>query len=706
MHTAFFRHLHNATSLSCALFTLVLLLPAVGQAQDGKARRPGANDDTVLERVTVSATGSGSAGHTPFSAKTMEERRLKTVEDVLNATPGIAINSWGGNHLSTTYVRGVGGMYPMNMDDSLLSFSVNGSSMNARYLRLGTLDLDSIDVLKGPQGTQSSASASAGLVSMTPRLPSQEFDGYIGSELGTGRQHTVEGAIGGGLTEDLSGRFAMRYSGENHWIDRLADGEPISKPSDFAVRGSLLWDIDDATSALLTLERQDSRAWPTLLVLRPYPDQPVLDLPAGFYNDVRQTIDRAALKLSHDFPTSRITSTSSFYHAKSNEALVYDKALMAALYHSPSLYWRQEKPDEHVFDQDLRWSSLEGERLEWALGLFAEHADRSYDSCSFGRYCTAFRDFDTDRYGLYGNTVLPLTDRLKLDAGLRYERSRTRFDATYHGSAGISTDSRELTEDALTGKLGLTYALTPDLEIHARVARGFKPGGFNVYSTQIAEGSPFRGATTDSVEAGFDAEFAAGLFSLSGAAYLNRVEDNHLLSYDSKTFLVSALNADTRAKGVDLSAGWHPGNGFDLTAGLSYVDADIRSSIFGIGDGDVLTGNKVPDAASWSATASLSYTRDLEPMLGMTEPQLITRIDYRYVGKRPADPQNHFDLDGYHKLDARIALAEGKTEFYLRGENLLDEKYDLYAYDAPASGVRYGAMVRGRAVMAGVTRKF
>lgn len=694
-------------SVSWQALSLMVLLPAAAAAQGASdASGSEAAGTTQLDQIVLTTTNQASVSNPEISGEDLVRRRLQTVEAVLAETPGVSINSWGGNHLTSVSIRGVGGMYPMSLDDSMVTLSVDGSPVSARHLGIGTLDVESISILKGVQGTAGAAAGAAGTVVIETRKPSQEFSGYVSSEIGTDLQRLVEGAVGGGITETLSGRLALRYSGSEHWVNNSGTGDPVSNPQQLAGRGSLLWDGGNGTSVLLTGEREDSRELPTLLMLKPYADTPELDLPDGIFDKVNKITDRYAVKANHDFEALRLTSTTSYTGSSATEVLAYDQALYNALYGAPMVYWTREKSEEHVINQDFQISSLPDASMPWTVGVFGEHADRSYDSCIYGVSCNSYRDFTTGRLGVYGNVTVPVGEKLKVDAGLRYIWSETDFDADYYGSGSLARDSRTLREDALTGKLGLSYQVLPETEIYARYARGFTPGGFNIYGTRVADGTPYRGAVVDTVEAGFNSGLADGLVTVSGTAYANWVKDNHLLSYDSNTFVVSALNADTRSYGAELEATWNPVDGLSLTAGAAYTDTRIETSIFGIGDGDVLAGNEVPDIAPWSFHANASYSLELPDFLGLTAPELNTSISYRYTAERAANPQNSLDLAGYHKLDARAALAHGGTEFYVRGDNLLDEKYDLYGYFSPASGTAYGAAARGRSVFAGFTHKF
>ncbi|MBB4268059.1 TonB-dependent receptor [Roseospira visakhapatnamensis] len=93
------------------------------------------------------------------------------------------------------------------------------------------------------------------------------------------------------------------------------------------------------------------------------------------------------------------------------------------------------------------------------------------------------------------------------------------------------------------------------------------------------------------------------------------------------------------------------------------------------------------------------------------DPMLTSTIRNQYVGERPGDPENNFDLDSYHKLDVRVGLSTDNAELYFRADNLLDDHYDLYGYYYSAmipgrSDASIGGPARGRSFVVGAAYHF
>lgn len=709
-------------SLLATTSAVLFCMPALASAADGAVPaaqaasgvdQPGkdAENATVLQTLTVTARRSEeNAKAVPFSVNVLngeqlESRRSLSIEDALRTTPGINVNSSGGSNSYNIYVRGVGSLYQMSMDDSAVLFNLDGVSMSPRHASLGTLDVERVEVLKGPQGTLFGGNAGAGAVNMVSRRPTPYLEGAVRGEIGQHGQNLEEAVVSGPISDQLHGRIAVRQQGENSWVHNTQTGAPLTKPRTLAFRGSLMWNLTSDTSALFIGERQNVKDAPNLLVLRPYGRDPAVSLTPGLLDDERKTMERHSAEVEHRLNDSRITSVTATTRADFKGTAYYDQNLYNALYGAPGEFWQRQQSVERVTSQDLRWSSLANARVFWVAGLNLSHAERSFDTPedTTGQANASFRNFKTNRYALYGEITQPLSDALKLTVGLRQSWDKRRYDATY--ANGATEDARSLNDRFTTGRVALSYAIAPSTNVYATASHGHNPGGFNDFSTRRSDSEPYRSTSSNTGEIGFKTESSDRKMALNGSVFNTQVKDAHLLRFDSATFASQAVNADTRSRGVELEGTYRIIPALTLSGGVSYVDAVITSNVLNTGNGDVLAGNRMPDVSHWNGNVVAAYRRSLPEVMGLSTPVLKAQLAYRYVGKRAADPQNHFDLGGYGKLDARIAVSTGRMEAYLWVDNLTNKQYDLYGfYGTP--NVTYGAPSRRRSGGVGASFHF
>ncbi|MEY6434022.1 TonB-dependent receptor [Thioalkalicoccus limnaeus] len=709
-------HRSNETKLTMALVLAGLFgwpWPVSWATEASNAAILNKVDAMEMPILTVTARiGEESLAEVPFSVSVvggheLETRRLTSFEQVLRQSPGVDVSSWGGANDANIRIRGVGSMWQVSADDNSVVLNLDGVPVSGRHAALGAFDVERVEVLKGPQGTLFGRNSLAGAINVTSRRPTRELEGHVRLEGGQEGQQLQEAAIGGPLSGTLMARLAVQNAGSDNPIENLGTGKPLTYQRDQAARASLLWEPNARTSALLIGEYQRLGGYVGSMILRPYADPPAVDLSPDLIDGNEKTFQRYSLELNHDLAGSRVTSLTSLASTDLAINKAYDAIVMEALYGLPMAYPAADEGDERVFNQDLRWASLPGARIFWVLGLNILRSERDFDSRDFVTGATADRRFETDSEALYGEITYPLTEAWKVTGGWRHSWEDKTYDARYanRNMAGVTDDRRRSTDRYDTGRVALSYAWTPGTNLYAVASRGYKSGGFNDYATQPADSEPYDPAVSDAFELGFKSRSADGRLTLSGAAFYNQVKDDHLLGYDYQTMATQALNADTRSHGAELEGEWRVGRGLTLSGGFSYVDATITSDVADVQGGPVASGNRVPDVPYWSSLITVSYQRALGDLAGLPAPVLNADLSYRYMGTRPADPQNHFDLDAYHKLDLRLGVLLGAAEVYLWADNLLDEAHDLYGYWFTPT-VQVGAPSRGRTFGVGASYLF
>lgn len=692
--------LPHTLSLSIALAFSGHSASVLAEEADSNASSP------RLDEVVVSARRiDESARELPFTinvvnAQEVSRRKLMSLEDLLRSIPGVDVSSFGGSNDTNVRIRGMGSMFQISAEDSSVVVNVDGVPLSSRTATLAVMDIERIEVLKGPQATLFGRNSEAGAVNVTTRRPSRETTGEIRASVGQESQYSAEGALGGPLSDTLSARVSVRAAGEDSVIHNAASGKPQLEPEDFGWRASLLWGPTAETSVLVIAESQDQRDRVGLELVTPFVEPPSQDVSAGtqFAKNVQ---DRFSAQVDHDFARVRMTSLTSVTHSEASGRGCQGPTL-TSFYGLSTELCQDQASEQETLNQELRWSSVEGAEYFWLGGVTLGQTTRRADNAIPLFFSDNRRRFETKSAAAFGEVTYPLSPSLKLTAGLRHSWEEKLYRARFVTSG--TSDRRSLNDDYSTGRLALSWALAPRVHTYLTFARGYKSGGFIDYASQVADGEPLKPAVVNSVELGVKAESAGRMWALNAAAYANRAKDDHLLGYDVNTQASLGLNTDTESQGAELELSWRPTDHWDLGAGVNFTDAEITRDVDGASGGFVAAGNRVPDVARWSATGRVTFSTPL-PWQGADAPGLVVDVRHRYLGRRAVDPQNHFDLPANRKLDARVALSLGRAEVFLWGDNLLDERNHLYGYYY-GPGVSTGMVTRGRTFGAGASYRY
>lgn len=655
------------------------------------------------------------------------QQRSNSLEEALRLVPGVDLQSYGDTSNTAIRVRGVGALNKVSRDDSSVVLYVDGMPQPVANSTLGTLDLERVEVLKGPQGTLFGKNSEAGVVQVITRQPGFVPEANVRLEYGENNQTLVEGAATLPLHDDLTSRFALRYQGSEHPVDNRHDNQPLSEPETLVGRGTLKWLATEFTEATLTLSHQRMRNHAAAMVLRPYGSSPVMGVEPGLTDDDKD-VSQAVLNLQVDLDGMELTSVTGLIDSEDRavtsmyEELIYEKLIGM----SPPPADRSIETDEQSFNQELRLSSLPGNALFWVTGLHYLQSDRGistselndtfYPSNPFNAEIE--RDFDTESFAVFGETTLPLTEQLSLTAGLRHtwdeKQYRDYWKAnTTHPDAGLERhDKQKLTDDYTTGRVALGYQLNADNNLYASYSRGYKSGGWSDHGTNIASGEQdvaYQAASVKAWELGWKNEALNGRLLVNAALFHTETSKDHLYTHDPTTFAITVENLDTRSRGAELDLQWKVSESFSTNVALSYTDAEVVDVPAGNVSG-IEKGYRVPETARWNGAVAVDHQYPLK-LAGLSGASLNSSLSWRYVGDRAAGPKNELDLPSYQLVNARVGFSWNQLEVYLWGNNLLDDQYDLYGFYYPAmvpggTDAALGAPAEGRLLGLGVSHAF
>lgn len=722
-------HLALMASVLLGSTTLVSTTANSQEKEQEKVESPG----LVLQTITVTAQKRPEdLQQVPVAISVLTPQELAEFSpfssngDIARRTPNFAYMESGGQYTNSGNIRGVGSFSPLSPNDTSISYNIDEIPQSAYGIQPSTLDMERVEVLRGPQGTLYGLNAQGGAINYVPNRPVFGREFSLGAEFGSYNwrmgQLTANETLIDGV---LAGRFALRYNGRHGDISNAVIGGKDGKADIGAARGALLLTPDTDTNVLLSFNYNRSDDQIPRFVLKSAPCFPCDGL--NTRPDFSREEYGGNLRIEHDFESFRFTSLSSIqrndFHQKLDmtDSLIFGKmlGLPAAALNNPYLDVYNGRIDETRYFQEIRLTSLEGSDTTWAIGAnaFRSKAEIATNGSNFSLPNFAvFSGQQNNRltvnsYAAFADASVPIVGDLKALGGVRL----THLDAgawyNYAGGgvpgtvAAFNQDS-SFSDTFLTGRLGVSYDWTPDFMTYATVGRGAVGGGYawngsNLPSARMEPSFPT--SMSWSYEAGFKSTILDGQATLNGSVFYNTIKDGHLYVMNRSLLIYETAALDFDTYGAELEARYQLTPEFSLQGSLGYTHAELKNVPAGSWTG-AKSGNKVPNVPAITASIGGEYRTDASA-IHLNQGTVYLSGSYQFVGKRASDVGNNFDLESYGLANARLGWDSDLARVYIFANNIFDKRYDAVgAYYAP--GVEAVTVGQGRTVGVGTSFQF
>lgn len=717
-------HLWSAISWSLLVTTQTSYAAAHDNSEQPLSEKK--EEVLIVESTANARFVSESNRKIPFTVNhqdnlSLEQGQIKDGQSLLLQTPGLALNTDGQNPEPSIKIRGIGSVNQVSNDDTSVVTMLNGVPVPQGNITNRFLDIDQVDILKGPQGTLFGRNSEAGVINVTSNKSTDIFEGHIGGEWGTQGYSLGEMVVNTPLTDTLSSRMALQYDQKNAALKNEQDGnKSLSHPQNRAGRFSLGWQPDERDNLLFTVDHQRQRHNAVGMTLLDGSDK--ISLPKGSMNDWGNDTT-LTFNWQHSWDKLQFTNVTGwghYYHSSSGPTI--DSRISQRLFATNYNSWRMFSNRQKQFFQELRLGSTKDSPFFWVSGMNYINSGRTHQFDGGWNEMPGWeydpmdaqiqRRFTNDSFALFGETTLPLTERLDLTTGLRHTWEKIHYRAHWvanpdYASPGPTTqdDSQSLSESYFTGRIGLNYTMDNDWNVYGTWSRGYKSGGFSNWDTSIASGepsTPYKHAIVDSYEIGTKAVIPSFNLEFNPALFYSKTRNDHYYTLidPSRSFATVTENFDTESKGAEISTIWRPNTDFTLKMGMDYTLATITKLPENSHSGGQ-EGNRIPDVPRWGASLAADYSY---PMKVANLPVVFnTSLNYRYSSQRGADVGNNFKLDETHLLNARVGFKSTFGDVYLWSTNLLNNRSPVYGFYYPAVDADYGGT--GRDARVGTIRE-
>lgn len=597
----------------------------------------------------------------------------------------------------------------MNFSDGTVAFSVDGVPNSLMSASNALLDVDRVEVTRGPQGTLWGSNALGGAINVVTRQPDGVSDVHATAEIGANDYRMGEVVLGGNIIPDkLDGRMAVRLGHQSGDVSSLFTDD-LGERDVAAFRGGLRFTgLGDTTVTLTASYLRDEGNAPFYLV-RDTPQFPIsgtLTEPASV-----ATQGGANLTVEHDFAGFRFTSVSAYQYNELESATDNADKLLYDLIGFPALSSRGRLDDkEDIFSQELRLNSLEGDPIRWVVGVSAVRTEGSRTCVS--AQCAPWPYFDTvtmktglnsTNLGMFGDISVPFAERWEFSIGGRLNYDDIEIKRSNSQNIADLTGSNSTSETYPTGRMALAYKWSDEVRTYVSVARGHAMRVYPLFGYPVNGfvADPYPAANGWTYEAGVKTSLFDDRLEFDATVFRNDLKNGVLTYIDPALGTFGTTYQDYETSGVELQGRLLISDGLILTGGVGYTHSELGANGAST---NTVAGNGVPNTPEWTVTTGLQYDT-LASVVGLPG-SLSFGAQYQFTGRRPADVDNSFDLESYHILDTRIGWknAASGLEIYAFGRNLLDERAETFG--SLYLGVETVAVGPGRVIGVGIAKRF
>ncbi|NCW21691.1 MAG: hypothetical protein EB102_08620 [Gammaproteobacteria bacterium] len=552
----FSREVHSIMSNKKILVSLAVAVSLSSSLAGAQTRAASSTEAVGLEEVVVTARKrEETLIETPVSVSVLtgadiDAKGVRDLYDVALFTPGLTYFDALQNQLGTPVIRGIS-QTNLNSPDRNVAVFYGGvylSNLSATNLEL--LDLERIEVVKGPQSALYGRNAFNGAINYVPASPTDEFTGKVVATLGSDNRQEARVVLSGPLSETLRGRIAASYNkSDGSWRNNAEPNAGLGGYDTKNVSASLDWKPTDAFMAKLfayhTDDLRDSSAAYIIPALNCGPAGRPLSAYCGdvpYSNNLAANPDAlafsrkvtlAALDLSYDFGGVTLTSQTSLYDADNDNAsdnalglnggkgFVYNIVNVAA----PTVVLRQQavpaftgsgKTSTKTFAEELRLSGKLGEGLSWGVGGFYSKNDfinrgrLVYDGrvLNPGERPQSDIFFFAAGFGAASVSTSPITTMPDLSRFVGTDKQKAYFGSLEYQFSDMWTAGVELRRDSedrnrvnevvgassyqqrtfdyTTWRSHVDFTLTESQHFYASVAKGVISGYFNGKTDAVA----------------------------------------------------------------------------------------------------------------------------------------------------------------------------------------------------------------------------
>jgi iron complex outermembrane recepter protein len=598
---------------------------------------------------------------TVITSTDIERAGINNIQDVAQLTPNLVIIDQLRPGIQTVSFRG---FTTVQGGESPFAIVVDGvNEPGQEFLKQQLVDVQQIEVLRGPQGTLYGAGAIAGAINIVTKQPTDEYEASARVTYAQGNQSTGELTLSGPIIPDKVFFRASAYSDTfNGLIPNLASNLDADFVQERAFNGELLFkplddlDIDlrghvtNGTYGALWLVPVSNAQFDNFNI-QPDENTPGID---------RRHLQTYSAKVDYRLPGVTVTSITAY-----NNALQYataDGDFTAAA--TAAQTWLH---NTNAWSEELRLTSATDGPLKWNVGFFGQDYFITDSTSFYSLVATAPYDYVTDNHyrdrswALFGQATYDFTQNWSATVGARYDI----VHAYLNDAINVVQDSHTFSEPQ--PKVTLNYKWTPDMMTYFTFSKGFRTGGFNP-STPLTL-RLYQNEVSTNYELGMKTTLLDNRLTLDVAAFHTDFTDQQFF-YSEATDLgiyTAIINIPkTKVNGAEFELQARATDWLRLLSSVGYNHTEISNFAAAAYD-----GKRTPQVYGFTGNISAEATQPIGNRL-----QLVARVDYEHRGDVYWDLANDLRTPSKNFVNGRVAFERADSAWTVAAfvHNLTNER--------------------------------
>lgn len=644
-------------------------------------------DDTTslqfnLDEITITAPKENPliykvpATVSIISSKQLTNNEIVSLKDLSSITPNFFMPDYGTKITSPIYIRGIGSR---RESPSVGLYIDNVPYFEKSNFDFDFFDIESIEVLKGPQGTLYGRNTMGGIINITTRSPLN----YKGTRLmgSLGKYGAYKGQLShyDKIGENLGYSLALNYSQfGGFWTNEYTE-KSTSNQASYGLRNKLAWKLKNNLIVENIFNYEQSKQDGSPYVLLNDSINPDNDINYNEKSLYEREILSNALHIKYIGNKINILATTGFQY-------IEDKSDVDQDFTPDSLYFVQQAQKQDMFTQEFIIKSNNSEQYEWVAGAFGFFQNRDND-IDVDIYKYKMR---TLKYYSFTNSGIAFfaqfrannleVENLDVILGWRIDAEKDILDYKYDRQMSEKLSTLEdtiypsLSFLAISPKIALMYSFYEKSSVYATITQSYKAGGFNT-SAITEEELIYEPETSINYEIGSKTTLLKDRFYADFALFYIDWQNQHIAQPPESGIGSIITNAGkSESKGAEFTLKLMNKNA-KLFMNYGYTDA--RFLAYKKDSATDYTGNYIPYTPKHTFSVQLNQTIPLKTTL---IDAINLNILYRLNGKHYWNENNEFYQNKYSLLDAKFSVIKKQVQIDFWAKNILNTSYDAFMF--------------------------